>query len=337
MRLDSPIYGSWDITEPVLVDLLASNTIQRLKGISQGGVPFQYCGTHTCSRYDHSVGVMLILRKVGASVEEQAAGLLHDASHTAFSHVADVVFGHTEKEDFQDLHHEQYLARSDAADILRKYGFDFDRIADCHQFSLLEQDAPALCADRADYTLHELLVAFGDNAGKVARCAQSIIAVDGKLCFNNIEEATYFSKGYVKAQDEHWGGQDKIVRYALFSEVLKAAIKRKILTMDDFWVDDVHCMDKILRSGADDLLARLLLLEGTEKFSVVTDSLVNESCFEIAKKLRWIDPMVYLEDKKSCVQLSSVLREYKELLAAQRARYKPKEYVLVDGWLKGKI
>ena len=35
---------------------------------------------------------MLLIKKLGGSVEEQIAGLLHDVSHTAFSHVIDYVF-----------------------------------------------------------------------------------------------------------------------------------------------------------------------------------------------------------------------------------------------------
>lgn len=54
---------------------------------------------------------MLLLRKLGASLNEQIAGLLHDASHTAFSHTADWVLGHKETEDYQDIHHERILRR----------------------------------------------------------------------------------------------------------------------------------------------------------------------------------------------------------------------------------
>jgi HD superfamily phosphohydrolase len=34
---------------------------------------------------------MLLVRRLGASLEEQIAALLHDVSHTAFSHVIDSV------------------------------------------------------------------------------------------------------------------------------------------------------------------------------------------------------------------------------------------------------
>ena len=48
--------------------------------------------TQPITRYEHSVGVMLLARRVGGGLREQVAALLHDVSHTAFSHVIDHVF-----------------------------------------------------------------------------------------------------------------------------------------------------------------------------------------------------------------------------------------------------
>lgn len=90
--IDDCVYGSCKITEPVLIELLQSPVILRLKGINQLGIPPEYDPTNVFfSRYDHSVGVLVLLKKLGASLEEQVAGLLHDSSHTALSHQIDWV------------------------------------------------------------------------------------------------------------------------------------------------------------------------------------------------------------------------------------------------------
>lgn len=65
--------------------------MQRLKGISQFRIPDKYYFKDNYSRFEHSIGVMVLLGKLGASQEEQIAGLLHDVSHKAFSHVYDWV------------------------------------------------------------------------------------------------------------------------------------------------------------------------------------------------------------------------------------------------------
>lgn len=54
---DDPVYGEVRFTEPLLAELYASEAVQCLR----------------------------------ADVVEQAAGLLHDVAHTAFSHVVDFV------------------------------------------------------------------------------------------------------------------------------------------------------------------------------------------------------------------------------------------------------
>ena len=92
------IYGTYKITSPVIIKLLKSSPVQRLKKIAQFGVPDQLYHLKGYSRYDHSVGVFLLLRKLEASELEQIAGLLHDVSHTAFSHVIDYVYNMSELE-----------------------------------------------------------------------------------------------------------------------------------------------------------------------------------------------------------------------------------------------
>lgn len=84
MTVFDKIYGREDIKEPVLQELLKTEPVLRLKGISQFGMPNRYYPFKGFSRYEHSVGVMLLLGRLGASVEEQVAGLLHDVSHLRF-------------------------------------------------------------------------------------------------------------------------------------------------------------------------------------------------------------------------------------------------------------
>ena len=92
MQYDDDLYGKVEIVEPVLWDVIASDALQRTKGISQHGITALLGITPPFSRFDHAVGAMLLLRRLGASLEEQIAALLHDVSHTAFSHVIDYVF-----------------------------------------------------------------------------------------------------------------------------------------------------------------------------------------------------------------------------------------------------
>ena len=63
---------------------------------------------------------MLLIKKMGGSIEEQIAGLLHDVSHTAFSHVVDFVLDHPE-ENYHELIFNEVVRSSPIPQILEKY------------------------------------------------------------------------------------------------------------------------------------------------------------------------------------------------------------------------
>src|SRR5436305_9044589 len=95
MIYDDPIYGRERVDEPVLLDLLESAALGRLRGVLQHGVTALLGITQPITRYEHSVGVMLLVRRVGGGLREQVAALLHDVIHTEVRHViADVLPDH---------------------------------------------------------------------------------------------------------------------------------------------------------------------------------------------------------------------------------------------------
>lgn len=161
MDYDDKIYGKEKIFEPVILELLASPTLERLKGVDQFGYMPGYVPAPDGSfprgrnnRFEHSVGVFLLLRGYGASPEEQIAGLLHDVSHTVFSHSVDYALRSGEaagKQDHQDDVFKTFVKNSDIPSILPKYGFSIDYILDDQNFPLKEKSIPDLCADRIDF------------------------------------------------------------------------------------------------------------------------------------------------------------------------------------------
>ena len=98
MELSDIVFGRTTITEPVLQELLLSPELNRLKHISSAGYYPAVPEFHheQVNRFVHSVGVFMLLRRFGAPLEEQIAGLLHDVSHSAFSHTVDYIKKDTE-------------------------------------------------------------------------------------------------------------------------------------------------------------------------------------------------------------------------------------------------
>ena len=122
-------YGAFDVEEPVLIELIESPAFQRLKQIHQYGVAYYTTHREPYTRYEHSLGVFALLRSQGCSLHEQIAGLLHDVSHTVFSHVGDWIFQEQGEEiDYQTLTHVDYLHTSGLAVILERHGYRVEQV-----------------------------------------------------------------------------------------------------------------------------------------------------------------------------------------------------------------
>ncbi len=88
MKYLNKLYGKFELSGDI-EELINTNVFQRLKKIHQGGAIFLINPNINHTRFEHSIGVMLLIKNLGGSIEEQIAGLLHDISHTAFSHLID--------------------------------------------------------------------------------------------------------------------------------------------------------------------------------------------------------------------------------------------------------
>src|SRR5436305_11148738 len=135
MIYDDPIYGRERVDEPVLLDLLASAALGRLRGVLQHGVTALLGITQPITRYEHSVGVMLLVRRVGGGLREQVAALLHDVSHTAFSHVIDHVFHDQGTQSSHERQKEWWTARTDVPAVLARHGLDCHGFLDAEPFA----------------------------------------------------------------------------------------------------------------------------------------------------------------------------------------------------------
>lgn len=300
MIIQDKAYSKFEITSPIILELIQTKVFQRLKGISQFGVPNKYYHLHGCSRYDHSVGVYILLNKLGASEEEQVAGLLHDVSHTAFSHLVDWVIGDSSKEDYQDKRHLSVLREKEIAEILSKYGFSPEGIADYHRFGLLERDAPDLCGDRIDYVFRESSIEI------IKQCLPCLKVFNGEIVFSSEEGALLFAENFLNRQEEHWAGYEAITRYVLLSDLLKKAIYDGKINIEDFSETDDFVIDKIIKASRKEYTMVLGLLEN-KNLNFLTKSNVRTR-----KKFRYVDPKILINGKT--IRLSIINRKFSKKL-----------------------
>ena len=324
MEIHDVVYGEEEIHEPVLLDLILSPEMQRLKNISQFGMPDEYYHKKGFSRYEHSIGVFLLVRKFGGSLKEQIVGLLHDVSHTAFSHVIDWVIGDPSKEDYQDNRHLEFIKNSSLVYILKKSGFTAEEIADLHSFNLVDYPAPDLCADRLDYTLREIVLeeAFKD----ISQILESLVVYEGKIIFSNEDSAFIFSNYYARFNREHWAGNEAKTRYHILAGILRIALSGKILSIEDIKDKDDHGILRLLENCENDyIIGELNLLK--KGFKISKNS--GEGSFFLKKKFRCVDPLVF-RDKK-LLRLSKINGRYAKILERDKEELLKEEKITIVG------
>jgi uncharacterized protein len=291
MIYDDPIYGRFRINEPVLQDLIHSQAVQRLHGVLQHGITGLIGLTEPITRFEHSLGAMLMVRRLGGSLPEQIAALLHDVSHTAFSHVIDHVLGTPINQSYHDEMKEVYMATTDLPHILGRYAYDWTNFVDEEAFPLLEQPAPRLCADRIDYFLRDCVGLGLAAQSDIDRVMAHLLVANGRIALNNLDVARWFGDTFMQADDKSWANFREVGLYELTAEAIRRGLALSAITHDDFWLTDTPLWHK-LHAHPDGELQRLL-----GQVSLQTQFVWDEAnpTFTVLTKLRAIDPDVWLD------------------------------------------
>ena len=310
-------YGLYCVDEPVLVDLFDCPAFKRLQLIHQYGVCCYARTEKPFTRYDHSIGVFVLLRRYGACLEEQIAGLLHDVSHTVFSHVGDVVFdNYFDRYSYQDNIHEWYLEKTGVTDILCKHGYGYAcSMGNKKKQKMLEQDKPDLCMDRIEYLLRGGLVDDLITQEEIEPILQSLYFENQQWIFNDVVQAKKLANLALALTENVFGASWNQFIYYHASNALKDAVKSGVLTIDDihFSTDDI-VWQKMCTCSQESILASVDKVAHFAHYFVQGTPCDYDQHFKA--KFLGVDPLV--ENQSAIVRLSEIDAEY----AAEYARVK---------------
>lgn len=318
------VYGEQEIEEPVLLALIDSAPVQRLKRINQAGASQYVIAGKDVTRYEHSLGVMLLLRRLGAPLEEQIAGLLHDVPHTAFSHVVDFVFkshDHT----YHEEHHRRVIMESEIPAILAGFGIDVERILDEKGFPLLERALPGLCADRIDYTLRDGVSAFGRLA-VIEKSLRHLAVHENEIVFTDFATAEQFARFYLKMDESTWSHPIEVAVYQILADAIRLALERGFLAEAELFKDDRYVYDKLRSSDDPDIQAKLDLLN--PRLKVTQDE--KDYTFHAVNKFRFVDPTVFNGTRTA--RVSELSPEFRKRLAQHKALVTKGVYAKIVSW-----
>lgn len=315
-RIVDTFLGPVEENNPLVLKLLDSKAMQRLKLIDQSGPNAYFLKNfRRFSRYDHSLGVYALLKRYNVSQEEQIAGLLHDASHTAFSHIGDWIFqtGERRTHSYQDDIHEVSLRHMGVEQDLANYGLTLQDVSPkCPHFAALEQPYPDMNADRIEYNLHTGLI-FGDlTAADVEQILTALKFADNKWYFTDAVVAKKFAKLSTYYNKSFWGAPDNQAIYAMAVGLLKYAIQQNIITSEDIHFSvDGEVLRKLQKSNSKIIQKFLKVMAKIEQHYKLADA--NDYDLLLPVKMRGIDPLVL--HNKQLVRLSSLSIDFKNELA----------------------
>lgn len=165
-----PVHRYVHVKDKVIWDLIGTKEFQRLRRIRQLGTTYVTFHGAEHSRFNHSLGVYEIVRRIVDNVFKNrqewdnsqrllslCAALLHDLGHGPFSHSFEKVF-HLDHEHFTQ---EIILGKTEVNDVLTKVGNDFpqkvaDVIAKTSEHKLvINLISSQIDADRMDYLLRD--------------------------------------------------------------------------------------------------------------------------------------------------------------------------------------
>ncbi|EIT81211.1 phosphoribosylamidoimidazole-succinocarboxamidesynthase [Aspergillus oryzae 100-8] len=307
--IQDKIYGEHTISEPVLAELLRCPALLRLAGIGLHGQTDLLGITHTVTRLEHSIGASLLVRKVGGSIGEQVAGLLHDISHTVLSHDVDGALSKP-GESYHEVQKSRYIMTTELPRILTKHGFVDLKPFDEELYPLVERPAPHLCADRLDYSLRDA-VAFGKLAIEDARRVYDSLTAfpDASsphrlLVLRDIDLALAYARAYGECDRDVWCNPAHAVMSRKIGQLIGDLVQQGSLKEEVLWNLSDREFWELLKSKVDS--------KGLETIKHIEAGPHAEDYHRLPRgtKIRTIDPDLLLPGAGQPSPLSFVKPEW---------------------------
>lgn len=294
---------------PVLGDLAQTGAVQRLKQVGMNcGCEYtsfpRFARQDTYSRFDHSLGVGLIVWHFTHDAKQAAAGLLHDISTPVFAHVVDFMNGDYLTQESTELDTRAViLSSAELLSVLEQHGLSVEEVCDYHRYPIADNDTPQLSADRLEYTLGNA-VNYGFCDTDTARAMYDDLTVgtneqgQPELVFRTPERALQFAEAALCCSKVYVSDEDRYAMEAL-AQLLNTAVSCGLLCRDDLMTTEPEVIAKLC---ADDRTAAAWArFRGYDTLETVAEPQAGCFCCRVDAKKRHIDPLVLSEGRVSAV------------------------------------
>ncbi len=313
---------------PFLHDYLQLPLLTRLKGVGL------LCGTDWTelfhnqffySRFDHSLGVALIVWNFTHDKKQTLAGLLHDVSTRAFSHVTDFRNGDAlTQESSEDINASLIDNDKELSLLLKRDGLTPNDVDDYHRYPVADNPCPGLSADRLEYMYPSGAALCGqwtiDEVRKNYSHVCLLVNEQGQpeLGFDDEEAALDYTKRFTNIALLLQHNEDKIAMQ-LLADVVSRAIKCSFICEDDLFSlteqELIERFDSFASQKKDIVFTRLHKTFRTMKEVKHTQrALDGHYCVSLAVKKRYVIPLVKQKDG-SALRISDCNGDAKKIIS----------------------
>lgn len=284
---------------PFLRSLVQTPPMQRLREVGMNcGCEYtsfpRFQNLQPYSRFDHSLGVGLIVWHFTGSEAQAAAGLLHDVATPVFAHVVDFLHGDHLRQESTEVRTAELIASSaELQAILADLHLCTEDVADHHLYPIADNDTPRLSADRLEYTLGNLLN-YGLCSAEQLRSFYEDLIVDvnedglPELTFRTPETASAFTRAALQTARIYIADEDRFAMEML-ARLLKTALQRSVLSSEDLYATERQCIQKLL---ADQVCGSLWQqFRAFDRISRASSPPASGNWVQVPAKLRCIDPL----------------------------------------------
>ena len=334
-KILSPVFPDW------LLDYINTPAMRRIDEINLS------CGTcyskiynplYWYSNLDHSVGVALIVWHFTQDKTQTLAALFHDIATPVFKHCIDFMNGDSEKQESTEERTEQIIQDSrEINQLLLRDGIEIDKVCNYHDYPIADNDMPRLSADRLEYTFSSGLSFFRiwelEDIGRFYNDLAVLKNEDGieELGFTTPKLCEEYMNRALKLWPEFVSDADRTVMQFL-ADVVKSAILRGFLTVDDLYVISEEEVIRRIREETDDYISLGFSQFANAETVYSSNRLVcGKYCTSVKGKKRYINPLVVDgEDCKRIRQYSaSVDTSLKNFIDQEQSRYTGFEFDFV--------
>jgi uncharacterized protein len=283
--------------------------LQRLQGIGL------LCGTDWTplyhnrffySRFEHSIGVALIVWNFTHDRAQTLAGLFHDISTPAFSHVNDFRRGDALYQQVTELDNKRMIDENkELRLLLAEDGLSSDCIHDYHQYPVCDNEIPHLSADRLEYMFPSGMILDGSwDMESFKRVYTDICVMKNEvgipeLGFNNPELAAEYCIRCCQVGLELQKNENKLA-LSLLGKIITVAVAVGIVSESDCFSLSEHDLLSVFSSAAEKNYRSefgVLFRTFTRMRSIIHSDVPLPSCYcvSLAVKKRYIDPLVMTE------------------------------------------